>query len=142
MDNGIEILVRFEHVLIVDDDPDICEALGDFLEGQGYRTRRCGTGTAGLTLLAERRFAAVILNIGLPDINGLSVLRTMQKRIPGLPVIMLTGSDSNDIRRDSIRLGAFAFLVKPWDRQQLKHIVAQAVHTGQATCSIQGTADR
>jgi DNA-binding response OmpR family regulator len=129
----MEPLIQLEYVLIVDDDPDICEALADFLEGQGYRTRRCGTGAAGLALLAERRFAAVILNIGLPDINGLSVLRIMQQTMPGLPVIILTGSDSNDVRRDSIRLGAFAFLVKPWDRRELKNVVARAVRAVEAT---------
>ena len=123
----METFVQHEHILIVDDDPDICEALGDFLEGQGYRTRRCGTGAAGLAQLTERRFAAVILNIGLPDINGLPVLRQMQEQVPGLPVIILTGSDSHEVRRDSIRFGAFAFLVKPWDRQELKNIVARAV---------------
>jgi DNA-binding response OmpR family regulator len=142
MDNGMETPVEVEHVLIVDDDPDICEALGDFLEGQGYRTRRCGTGAAGLALLAERRFAAVILNIGLPDINGLLVLRMLQKRMPGLPVIILTGSDSDDVRRDSIRYGAFAFLIKPWNRQELKHIVARAVRTVEAISAVQGAVAR
>jgi DNA-binding response OmpR family regulator len=117
------------YVLIVDDDPDICEALGDLLEGQGYRTQRTGTGFASLALLKERRFAAVILNVGLPDIDGLSVLRMMREQVPGLQVIILTGSDSNQIRRDSIRLGAFAFLAKPWDRQELKRTVARAVRS-------------
>ena len=128
----MEPLVQLECVLIVDDDPDICEALADFLEGQGYRTQRCGTGAAGLALLAERRFAVVILNIGLPDVNGLTVLRIIQKTMPGLPVIILTGSDSNDVRRDSIRLGAFAFLVKPWDRRELKNIMARAIRAVEA----------
>ena len=117
------------YVLIVDDDPDICEALGDLLEGQGYRTQRTGTGFAGLALLKERRFAAVILNVGLPDIDGLSVLRMMREQVPGLQVIILTGSDSNQIRRDSIRFGAFAFFAKPWDRQELKRTVARAVRS-------------
>jgi len=129
----MEPRVPIEYVLIIDDDPDICEALADFLEAQGYRTGRCGTGAAGLTLLAERRFATVILNIGLPDINGLSMLRMIQETMPGLPVIILTGSDSNEVRRDSIRFGAFAFLVKPWDRRELKNIVARAVLAAEAT---------
>jgi FixJ family two-component response regulator len=51
----------------------------------------------------------------------------MREQVPGLQVIILTGSDSNQIRRDSIRLGAFAFLGKPWDRQELKTTVARAV---------------
>jgi DNA-binding NtrC family response regulator len=122
-----------EYILIVDDDPDICEALGDLLEGQGYRTQRAGTGAASLALLRERRFAAVILNVGLPDIDGLSVLRMMQERVPALPVIILTGSDSNHIRRDALQFGAFAFLPKPWDRQELKRTVARAVRSLQPT---------
>ena len=124
-----------EHVLIVDDDPDICETLGDLLEGQGYRTQRAGTGAGSLALLRERRFAAVILNVGLPDIDGLSVLRMMQERAPGLPVVILTGSDSNQIRRDALRFGAFAFLTKPWDRHELKRIVARAVRSLQSASS-------
>jgi len=129
----MDALMEKETVLIVDDDPDICEALGDLLEGQGYGTRRAGTAAASLALLRERRFAAVILNVGLPDIDGLSVLRMMQERVPGLPVIILTGSDSTQIRRDSFRFGAFAFLAKPWDRLELKKTVAHAVRSRQCT---------
>ncbi|WP_447978998.1 PAS domain S-box protein [Candidatus Nitrospira bockiana] len=118
---------RRPSVLIVDDDPDICFALSDFLEHAGYAVQAVGTARAALSRADEARFGAVILDLGLPDGDGADVLRALTTRQPNLPVIILTAFTSEERTVGLLRQGAYAFLTKPYNRDQLKATLARAV---------------
>src|SRR5437879_893323 len=78
-------------ILIVDDDPDIRESLGDMLQHEGYRVHLAGTGGEAIREANQAHYGAVILDIGLPDLDGHAVLRAPSQTDPQLPVIILTG---------------------------------------------------
>src|SRR5438034_11576285 len=75
-------------ILIVDDDPDIREALSDRLVLEGYTAQAVGTGGEAIQKVRHERYGAVLLDIGLPDINGLSVLKILTELDSKLPVIV------------------------------------------------------
>ena len=117
-------------VLIVDDDPDILTALHDLLEHDGFRVTGVSTCRDALAQVKTVDFAAVLLDIGLPDGDGLAVLETVQAIAPVLPVIVLTAFTSQDYRVRSLSSGAFSYLTKPYDRDELRAVLRQAVGMG------------
>ncbi|MDZ4732326.1 MAG: response regulator [Nitrospirota bacterium] len=114
-------------ILIVDDDPDILTALYDLLEHDGFRVTGVSTCRDALVLVKTADFAAVVLDIGLPDGDGLAVLETIRVIAPSLPVIILTAVTTQDCRARSWSSGAFSYLTKPYDRDELRAVLRQAV---------------
>ncbi|WHZ17557.1 MAG: diguanylate cyclase/phosphodiesterase (GGDEF & EAL domains) with PAS/PAC sensor(s) [Nitrospira sp.] len=114
-------------VLVVDDDPDIVLALQDFLDHDGYRVSVAGTCADALLQARAHQYNAVLLDLGLPDGDGSSVLRTLQEQQPQLPVIILTAFTSTDRTVGSLTQGAFAYLTKPYNRDELRAVLARAV---------------
>jgi len=123
-------LSRFEQpeILIVDDDPDIQSALHDLLESEGYAVTDATTCREALLHTQTVRFDAVLLDIGLPDGDGFSVLRDLKNSIPSLPVIMFTAATTDDLRVESLAQGAFSFLPKPYNHHELRLLVRHAIN--------------
>ena len=118
----------FTHsILVVDDDPDIALGLQDFLDHDGYRVSVAGTCAEALTRTGEHHYNAVLLDLGLPDGDGSSVLKTLQELQPQLPVIILTAYTSADRTVGSLIQGAFAYLTKPYNRDELRAVLQRAV---------------
>ena len=111
----------------MDDEPDICLALEDLLRHEGYTVRSVMTGREALHEAEHGRFGAVILDLGLPDLSGFAVLRGLEEFDPLLPVIVLTASTQDSHTVESLRRGAFAYVTKPYHRDELKIILRQAV---------------
>lgn len=114
-------------ILIIDDDPDIRESLGDMLSHEGYAVRDAATGAEALEHTKQERYEAALLDIHLPDLNGLSVLKVMMELDPSLPIIILTGNATPENTIGSLTKGAFAYLTKPYNSQELKAVVRRAV---------------
>ena len=115
-------------ILIVDDDADIVLTLKDLLEGEGYFTHVASTGQAALNILKRESVDVVLLDVCLPDIDGLYILENLSQSSPGLPIIILSGLPGLDqVAGPLDQLGAFAHLQKPIDRSQVKTTVRQAV---------------
>jgi PAS domain S-box-containing protein len=114
-------------ILIVDDDPDISQALLDFLEYDGYRVDLAGTGSEALERSKAQPYSAVILDLGLPDLDGLVVLKKLQEHDPKLPVIILTAFTAPERTAGAVGHGAFALLTKPYNREQLRGTLRRAI---------------
>ena len=114
-------------ILVVDDDPDISQALMDFLEYDGYRVDLAGTGSEALTRSKQQSYSAVILDLGLPDLDGLVVLKKLQEHDPSLPVIILTAFTAPERTAGAVGHGAFALLTKPYNREQLRGTLRRAI---------------
>ena len=115
-------------ILLVDDEPDIVLALQDLLEGEGHQIDVATTGTDALERVQERAYDAVLLDIRLPDMDGLLVLQNMAKSIPGLPIIILTGCTTLDSVIGPLEeQGAFDYLHKPINRPAVKTAVRHAI---------------
>ena len=114
-------------ILVVDDDPDISQVLADLLEHEGYEAQVARNGAEAIAKGKERHYGAVLLDLGLPDIDGLKVLRVLQETDPKLPVIVLTAYKTDEKMVACLSLGAFAYLTKPFNPPELKAVLRRAV---------------
>jgi DNA-binding response OmpR family regulator len=101
-------------VLIVEDEPRIADFLAKGLTRQGYDVQCAYTGSEALALAdGERVIDLVVLDLGLPDIDGLDVLRALRAGGSEVPVIVLTARTEEADRAEAVRLGAVEYLTKP-----------------------------
>jgi two-component system response regulator MprA len=107
-------------VLIVDDDRSLREALRRALTLGGYETVSAATGQEALSQVADASPDALVLDVGLPDLDGLEVCRRLRQAGNRVPVLMLTARDAIEDRIDGLDAGADDYLVKPFDVGELK----------------------
>jgi CheY-like chemotaxis protein len=112
-----------KRILVVDDDPDIRQVLLDRLESYGYVVETAVNGRDALDALQGSAFDGMVLDIRMPEINGMEVLRQTRKSHPGLPVVMVTSSMVREHAIEAIGEGAQAYLLKPFDAAQLKQVL-------------------
>ena len=114
-------------VLIIDDEAAIRESLQTLLEMDGYTTETAESGKEGLTRAGEKPFDLILLDVALPDANGIDLLAELRQRDPNLPVIIITayGTVENAVR--AMQSGAANFVQKPWDNEKLLADVRAAV---------------
>ena len=114
-------------VLIIDDEAGIRESLQTLLELEGYDVETAATGQQGLNRLGQRTFDLILLDLALPDRNGLDILAELRAQDPGVSVIMITayGTVENAVR--AMQSGAANFVQKPWDNEKLLADVRAAV---------------
>ena len=118
-------------ILIVDDEPDICKAVRDLLQDEGYTTRSASDTVSALAALGERVPSLVLLDIWLRngELEGIELLKTIGTRFGGLPVVMISGHGSVRTAVDAMNLGAIDFLEKPFDSDLLLHVVRRSLET-------------
>ena len=114
-------------VLIVEDNADIVIGLQDLLQHDGYEVTVAGTCAAAIALATQQRFNAILLDLGLPDGDGLEVLNDVQRRDPSLPVIIVTAHIAQERTVGSLGKGAFAYLTKPYNREELRQTLRRAI---------------
>ena len=115
-------------ILVVDDETDISLALGDLLGHEGYRVEAVETGNEALRRVSPTHlYSAVILDLGLPDMDGLTVLQRLHTLDETLPVIILTAHGDHKEKISSLQHHAFAHLIKPYDRREVIEMVYRAV---------------
>jgi len=105
-------------VLVVDDEPNIADLVDLYLAREGYRVLKVGTGQAGLDAVRDHRPRLVVLDVGLPDIDGLEVCKRL-RRTSQIPVIFLTARDGEVDRVLGLELGGDDYLTKPFSPAEL-----------------------
>src|SRR6201985_3394044 len=101
-------------VLVVDDEPSLAELLGSVLRYEGWDTRTAGTGTDAVSIAREFQPDAVILDVMLPDFDGLDVLRRLRSGNPGVCVLFLTARDAVEDRIAGITAGGDGYVTQPF----------------------------
>jgi DNA-binding NtrC family response regulator len=114
-------------VLVVDDDPDIREVLRDRLESLGYRVLAAASGREGLELLERQNPQLVLLDVEMPDRNGLEVLREIRQREHDITVVMITAYGTIERAVQAMKEGAYEFIPKPFEADHIALIVAKAL---------------
>jgi DNA-binding NtrC family response regulator len=114
-------------VLVVDDDDVFRRVLGGELERLGLRVMPAESGTAALRRLADAEPDVVLLDLRLPDMSGLDVLRTIRDAHPSTDVIMLTGHGSIDVAIEAMKAGAFDYVAKPCPIDELDVRIQRAL---------------
>jgi DNA-binding response OmpR family regulator len=109
---------RSARVLVVEDDAEIAQALQRSLRMEGYEVRIAGDGEAALDVASEYFPDLVVLDLGLPKLDGLDVARRLRAG-DDVPILMLTARDALEARVEGLDSGADDYLVKPFERQEL-----------------------
>jgi len=114
-------------ILVVDDEAEIREGLEALLESEGFDVALAETGESGLQQLEDRPFDLMLLDVSLPDRNGLELLREIRRRDPYLSIILITAYGSIDMARAAFKSGAQDYITKPWSNDELIQQVSLAV---------------
>jgi two-component system nitrogen regulation response regulator NtrX len=114
-------------VLVIDDDDRVRRACLDMLAARGYRTLDAASVREGLKLLSGYRPSAVVLDMKLPDGMGLDVLRELQRKAPGTPVVMISGYGGVGEAVEAMKLGATDYIEKPVTRERLFQVLDRAL---------------
>jgi len=113
--------------LVVDDEPDICELLSITLERMDIATRTCGNIASAKQLLGGDKFDLCLTDMRLTDGDGLELVEWMQREAAGTPVAVITAHGSVETAVRALKLGAFDFVSKPLDLQDLRKLVTVAL---------------
>jgi two-component system alkaline phosphatase synthesis response regulator PhoP len=111
-------MMAVNHVLVVDDEPAIVEIVRDYLADAGYRVSTARSGDEALRQTRSIRPDLIVLDLGLPGIDGLDITRTIRQS-SGVPIIMLTARSDEADRVVGLELGADDYLVKPFSPREL-----------------------
>lgn len=106
-------------VLLVDDEAGFASVLRKRLEHRGLAVTEALSGAAALQALRGRDFDVAVLDLKMRDMDGLEILAVFRKMVPAMPVLMLTGHGSESAAREGMERGAFDFLLKPCDLEEL-----------------------
>jgi DNA-binding NtrC family response regulator len=114
-------------ILVVDDESEIREGLELLLKTEGYAVASAETALSGLSRLEERPFDLMLLDVSLPDRNGIELLKDVHRQDPHLPIVLITAYGSIEMARAAFKSGAMDYITKPWSNDELLAQVAQAV---------------
>jgi two-component system OmpR family response regulator len=119
-------------ILVVEDDPVLGDGLSRSLRNAGYAVDTAQDGKLADDLLSVHAFDLVVLDLGLPGLDGLEVLRRLRRRASGAPVLILTARDTVEDRVAGLDLGADDYLVKPFNLAELEARVRALVRRAQS----------
>lgn len=104
-----------KRLLIVDDQQGIRLLLNEVLKKEGYATYLAANGIEALSFAEEHELDCVLLDMKIPGMNGVEILKRLKEKWPGLPVFMMTAYGELDIVQEALNLGAIRYFTKPFD---------------------------
>ncbi|MTI81261.1 MAG: sigma-54-dependent Fis family transcriptional regulator [Firmicutes bacterium] len=114
-------------VLIIDDEEHMCWALKRAMEQENYQAITSTSGKEGIKLLKDKGPSLVLLDLKMPEMDGLEVLKVIKEIHPKIPVIMITAHGTIETAIEAMKLGALDYITKPFDLDELKMVVKQAL---------------
>lgn len=118
--------VESTSVCLLDDDLSMLKALGRLLESEGFKVKRFSHPADFLAKIGQASCRLAILDIWMPDMNGLEVQAVLRKDSPETRIIFISGRDDPSVRRAALEAGAFGCLSKPFDDEALLQLVRKA----------------
>lgn len=115
-------------ICIVDDEPGILKTLSELLEDEGYQVTSAKSGTDALDVIRQDPPDLVFLDIWMPDLDGLEVLKRVRQQFPNMMVIVMSGHGSIETAVQATKLGAYDYLEKPLDSEKITILVRNALH--------------
>jgi two-component system, OmpR family, phosphate regulon response regulator OmpR len=125
--------IEMQHLLLIEDDSRLAAMLRDYLGEAGFRVSRAETGSAGLALAARSTYNVIILDLMLPDTDGLEVCRQIRQRDGAIPILMLTARGDATDRIVGLEMGADDYLPKPFEPRELLARLRALLRRGKGT---------
>ena len=119
-------------ILIIDDDPNVRKTLSDILGSKGYDCAAASSGAESLRMIRQKPSAVALIDLNLPDMNGIEVLKGIKDACAATQAIILTGNATLDSAIEATNKGAFSFLLKPYDIDMLLQNIGRAIEKQQA----------
>ncbi|MCJ7687516.1 MAG: response regulator, partial [Desulfobacteraceae bacterium] len=119
--------MKSARILVIDDEQIICDGCQVVLSDQGHSVDFCINGKTGLESIRKGRFDLVLLDMKLPDMGGMEILRSVRKEMPGVYVIVMTGYSTVQNAVEAMKLGAVDYLDKPFSDDELVLAVKRAL---------------
>src|SRR5713226_8902596 len=117
-----------EHILVVDDEEPIREIISSMLNAAGYKTRQAASGMEALAVLnSTGEFELMLSDLMMAELDGIALLERSKEKYPDMPVIMVTAVHDISVALAAIRNGAYDYLLKPFEREQLLAMVRRAL---------------
>jgi two-component system, OmpR family, response regulator len=126
------------HILVVDDEPAICELIENYLSGEGYRVSTAGDGAVMRQVMAQSPVDLVVLDLMLPGEDGFSLTRSLREH-SNVGIIILTGKGETVDRVVGLELGADDYLAKPFDLRELLARVKSVLRRARRAVAMEGT---
>ena len=126
-------------ILVVDDDQSVASAFENFLSFEGHTCRLASNAEDAMQLIAARRPALVMMDVRMPGVDGLSALKQIRATFPDLYVVMMTGYGTSQTSIDAIRSGAYDYLTKPLDLQEIRAVIRKALDAQHTRTSAEGS---
>ncbi len=120
-------------ILLVDDEVRFVEVLQKRLNKRGLETQIAFSGSEAILLLRASLFDVAVLDLKMKDMDGIEVLKVFKKMDPDMPVIILTGHGSEQAAVEGTQYGAFSYLIKPCDFNELLDAIRKAAHSGRVS---------
>jgi CheY-like chemotaxis protein len=111
-------------ILVVDDEPEVRLVLTEFLESRGYEVAVAGSGAEALAMVDAAKPHVVLLDVTMPEMDGMETLKRLAASQPGLPIIMVTANADVDVTSRLLAMGAADYLPKPFDLDYLGQAVS------------------
>ena len=127
-------------ILVVDDDQSVASAFESFLSFDGHTCRLASNAEEAMHLIAARRPALVMMDVRMPGVDGLSALKQIRSAFPDIYVVMMTGYGTSQTSIDAIRSGAYDYLTKPIDLEEIRAVIRKALEAQQIRTSAEGAA--
>ena len=121
------------NILLVDDEVEFISTLAERLELRGVNVRVTYDGESALKAVAENEPQVMVLDVMMPGMKGLDVLQRVKEEHPRVRVILLTGQGKTRDGIEGMRYGAFAYLMKPLDLEELIHTLREAINSEKGT---------
>lgn len=123
-------------ILVIDDEPHVSDMLQEYFAELGYAVEVAKTGEAAVRAVSSARPDVVLLDMHLPDATGEQLLARLLAFDASLPIVMLSGDLDRDLARRLVAAGAFRYLQKPFDFEELEHTVVRAVEASREECVV------
>ncbi len=130
-----------QHILIIEDDPDGLRSVVDAVTEAGYEVTGVDRGSDGVERFKEGRYVAVLTDLVLPDIDGIEVLNRIRRIDDQVPVLIMTAYGTVPTAVDALKSGAFDYILKPLDLDDLESRLARAAETGRLRDQVQQLKD-
>jgi CheY-like chemotaxis protein len=111
-------------ILVVDDEPEVRLVLAEFLESRGYEVKVAASGSQALAMVGEVKPHVVLLDVTMPEMDGMETLKRLAALKPGLPIIMVTANADVDVTSKLLAMGAADYIPKPFDLEYLGQAVS------------------